>query len=59
MLTAPSLSMMKHPEPLDDLNPGFKVNIKPLGQLKGSDPKQILGLILPQFEKMYQGIKIV
>ncbi len=57
--TAPLVAMMKYPEPFDDLNPSFKVNIKPLGQLKGTDPKKILGLILPQFQKMFQDFKLV
>ncbi|HUE91090.1 hypothetical protein [Pseudomonas sp.] len=52
--TAPLVAMMKYPEPYDDLNPSFKVNIKPLGQLKGVDPKQILNLFLPQFQKMFK-----
>lgn len=52
--TAPLVVMMKYPEPYDDLNPSFKINIKPLGQLKGVDPKQILHLILPQFKKIFQ-----
>jgi hypothetical protein len=50
---------MKYPEPFDDLNPSFKVNIKPLGQLKGADPKQILNLILPQFQKMFQDFALI
>ena len=57
--TAPLVAMMKHKEPFDDLNPSFKVNIKPLGQLKGADPKQILGLFLPQFKKMFQDFSLV
>lgn len=57
--TAPLVAMMKYPEPFDDVNPSFKVNIKPLGQLKGTDPKQILGLILPQFEKVFKDFKLV
>ena len=32
--TAPLVAMMKYPEPFDDLNPSFKVNIKPLGHLR-------------------------
>ncbi len=57
--TAPLVAMMKYPEPFDDLNPSFKVNIKPLGQLKGTDPKQILGLMLPQFQKIFQDFRLV
>ena len=57
--TAPLVAIMKYPEPFDDLNPSFKVNIKPLGQLKGADPKQILNLILPQFQKMFQDFALI
>ncbi|KIM11921.1 MAG: hypothetical protein KU37_03455 [Sulfuricurvum sp. PC08-66] len=57
--TAPLVAMTKYPEPFEDLNPSIKVNIKPLGQLKGVDPKQILGLILPQFQKMFQDFNLV
>lgn len=57
--TAPLVVMMKHPEPYDDLNPSFKVNIKPLGQLKGADPKQTLHLILPLFKKLFQDFVLV
>jgi hypothetical protein len=57
--TAPLVAMMKYPEPYDDLNPSFKVNIKPLGQLKGVDPKQILNLFLPQFQKTFKDFVLV
>jgi hypothetical protein len=55
----PLVAMMKYPEPFDDVNPSFKINIKPLGQLKGLDPKQILGIILPQIEKTFKKYKLV
>lgn len=51
--TAPLVAMMKYPENFDDLNPSFKVNIKPLGEFKGTDPKKILELTIPQFQKTY------
>ena len=57
--TAPLVVIMKYPDPFDDLNPSFKVNIKPIGQLKGTDPKKILELILPQFQKMFQDFNLV
>ena len=56
--TTPLVAIMKYPEPYDDINPSFKVNIKPLGQLKGTDPKQILNLVLPHFEKLFQDFKL-
>ena len=57
--TAPLVAIMKYPEPYEDLNPSFKVNIKPLGKLKGTEPKNILSLIIPQFEKMFQDFNLV
>ncbi len=57
--TAPLVAMMKYPEPFDDLNPSFKVNVKPLGNFKGDDPKKIMGLMLPQFYKMFDSFKLV
>ncbi|MBN1142726.1 MAG: hypothetical protein JXB25_13170 [Deltaproteobacteria bacterium] len=56
---APFVAMMKHPEPFDDLNPSLKINIKPLGQFKGTDPKHILGFFVPQFQKIFQDFKLV
>jgi hypothetical protein len=50
---------MKHPEPYEDLNPSFKVNIKPLGQLKGKSGKDIIGLLLPQLQKAFKDFKLV
>ncbi|MED5431034.1 MAG: hypothetical protein VX920_01725 [Pseudomonadota bacterium] len=57
--TAPLVAMMKYPEPFDDLNPSFKVNVKPLGNFKGDDPKKIMGLMPPQFYKMFDSFKLV
>ena len=57
--TAPLVAMMKYPEPFDDLNPSFKVNVKPLGKFKGDDPKKIMGFMLPQFYKMFDDFKLV
>ena len=57
--TAPLVAIMKYPEPFDDLNPSFKVNIKPLGQMKGSDPKQILIALSSQFQKILKDYRLV
>jgi len=57
--TAPLVAMMKYPEPYDDLNPSLKVNIKPFGQLKERDGKEVLSLILPQFQKMFKDFQLV
>jgi hypothetical protein len=57
--TAPLVAMMKHPEPFDDLNPSLKVNVKPFGQLKGIDPKQILSMVSAQFVSIFKDYAVV
>ena len=57
--TAPLVAMTKYPEPYDDLNPSFKVNIKPFGELKGQAAKDIIGLMLQQFQKAFKDFKLV
>jgi len=57
--TVPLVAIMKHPEHFDDLNPTFRVNIKPLGNLDGADPKQMLNLILPRFKTLFQDFNLV
>ncbi len=57
--TAPLVAMMKYPEPFDDLNPSLKINVKPFGQLKGIDPKQILSMVSGQFANIFKDYKLV
>jgi len=57
--TAPLVAMAKYAEPFDDLNPSIKVNLKPLGNLDGNNPSQILNLILPQFKKSFQDFELI
>lgn len=57
--TAPLVAMTKFLEPYDDVNPSFKVNIKPYGQLKGKSPGELLSLILPQIERAFKDFDIV
>ncbi len=57
--TIPLVVMMKYPEPFEDLNPSFRIKMKPLGQLKGADPSQILRLILSQFEKAFKDFVLI
>jgi len=56
--TAPLVIMTKYAIPYDDLNPSFKVSIKPFGNLKDTDAKQILWLFIPQFEKVFKDFKL-
>lgn len=57
--TAPLVVIMKYQEPFDDLNPSFKANIKPLGNLPADDPVAILNLILGSMEKMFKDFTVV
>lgn len=57
--TTPMVAMMKYPEPYEDLNPSFKVNIKPLGGLKGRSATEIISVLLPHFEKAFKDYKLV
>jgi hypothetical protein len=57
--TVPMVAMMKYPEPYDDINPSFKVNIKPLGQLQGRTAVELVGMILPQLQKAFKDYQLV
>lgn len=57
--TAPLVAMTKFSEPFDDVNPSFKVNIKPYGELKGKSPQEIINLVLPQFQKVFKDFVLV
>lgn len=57
--TAPLVAMTKFPEPFDDVNPSFKVNIKPYGELKGRPPQEIISLVVPQFQKIFKDFVLV
>ena len=56
--TAPLVAMTKYQEPFDDVNPSFKVQVKPFGQLKGTDPKQVLTMVSGQMKKVFKDFTI-
>lgn len=55
----PFIAFMKYPEPYDDVNPSFKVNIKPLGQFLGKDSKEIINTLLPTFKQAFRDFQII
>lgn len=57
--TAPIVAMMKHPEPHPDLNPSFKINVRPLGDLSGDDPKALLELIVSPLRKAFEDFEVI
>jgi hypothetical protein len=56
--TAPLVAMTKYSEPYDDLNPSLKVNIKPLGNLKGMDVKDIINMITAPLKDVVKDFKV-
>jgi hypothetical protein len=57
--TAPLVAMAKFPEPFEDVNPSFKVNIRPYGALKGTPPQELISLVVPQFQKAFKDFVLV
>jgi hypothetical protein len=57
--TAPLVAITKYPEPYDDVNPSFKVNIKPYGGLKGKTPQELINLVVPQFQRTFKDFVLV
>lgn len=57
--TAPLVAMTKFPEPFDDVNPSFKVSLKPYGGLKGKLPQEIISLMVPQFQNLFKDFVLV
>lgn len=57
--TAPLVVIMKHPEPFDDINPSFKMNLKPLGNLPTEDPKAIISLLLETLRRQLNDLELI
>ncbi|CAM2065755.1 hypothetical protein SCOR_10250 [Sulfidibacter corallicola] len=57
--TTPLVAMNKYEETFDDLNPHLKIFIKPLGELKGQDPKEIVRGNLAELEKVFKDYEVV
>lgn len=57
--TAPLLSMMKFAEPYEDINPSFKINLKPYGQLKGKQPAELVNLVVSQLKNIFNDFELV
>lgn len=45
--TAPIFAFTKYPEPYDDVNPSFKINLRSSGQLAGSSAKDAFSAVVP------------
>jgi len=51
--------MTKYQEPFDDVNPSFKINLKPYGDLKGIPAQNLIRLLLPQLQKSFKDFAVV
>lgn len=57
--TVPMVVLAKHQEPFNDLNPTFKVNVRPLGQFVGQPPAAILTALLPGLKRAFADVTVV
>jgi len=57
--TVPMVAMDKYEEPYNDVNPSFKVNLRPMGQLKGRSAVEILNMFLPQLQRTLKDASVV
>ena len=55
----PVFAIAKYPEPYEDLNPSFKINVRPLGGFVGVAPEDILTAALPTFSRAFRDLKVV
>lgn len=65
---APLVAMVKHKEPFSNLNPSFKINVKPIGKFANSIAritktreilaKEILEEIIPNFKQILNNFKV-
>lgn len=56
--SAPLVAIAKHPEPFDDLNPSFRLQVKPYGALQGKTAEELLQLVLPQLTRAFKDAAI-
>jgi len=56
--SAPIIAMSKFKEPYEDLNPSFKINVRPLGSFAGHPPEEVLNAAIPTFQRMFGDLHI-
>jgi hypothetical protein len=55
---SPVVALSKYKEPYEDLNPSFKVNVRPSGAFAGKSPSEILAAALPTFSRAFSDLKV-
>lgn len=59
MADVPMIIIMKYPEPYNNLNPTLKIDVKPTGDYKGTNPKKILSAMTASMGDFFDGFKII
>lgn len=54
----PIVAFAKHKEPYGDLNPSFKINVRPIGGFAGRGADDILLAAIPTMQRMFGDLKI-
>jgi len=54
----PMLIITKYKEPYNNLNPTLKIDAKPSGDFKGTDPKKMLSGLISSMNDIFNGYKI-
>jgi hypothetical protein len=55
----PMIVIMKYSEPYNNLNPTVKIDVKPMGEYKGTDPKKVLSALTASMGDFFDGFKIM
>jgi hypothetical protein len=55
---SPVVALSKYKEPYEDLNPSFKINVRPMGGFNGRPPTEILAAALPTFSRAFSDLKV-
>ena len=59
MADVPMVIITKYPEPYNNLNPTLKIDAKPSGEFKGTNPKKILSAMTDSMDAFFDGFKII
>jgi hypothetical protein len=55
---SPVVALSKYKEPYEDLNPSFKINVRPSGAFAGKPPTEILAAALPTFSRAFSDLTV-
>jgi hypothetical protein len=56
---SPVFAISKYQEPYADLNPSFKINVRPLGGFAKFSPEDILTAAIPTFARAFNDVKVL